>query len=287
MRAAPTLALFAGAVAIATAPILVRWSETGPLATAFWRVLLSLPVAWVWWRSQRRTATPAAEAKRSCTILLWTGLFFAGDLGVWHVSLLLTPVANSTLLVNTAPFFVTLGGWWLFRQHVRPLFWLAMLVAFLGASLMVQASFSVHPRRLAGDGLAVVAAVSYAGYILAVSRARLAWPTAGIMFFGGSVTCAALLPVVLLAGERVWPKGTAGWLTLAALAAVPQLVGQSLITFALAHLPASFSSVGLLVQPVLAALFAWMVLNEAIAPLQALGGLTVLAGIALARRAQG
>jgi len=47
-------------------------------------------------------------------------------------------------------------------------------------------------------------------------------------------------------------------------------------------LPASFSSVSLLLQPVVAAAVAWLVLNEPLSFLQALGGLVVLAGIALA-----
>ena len=60
--------------------------------------------------------------------------------------------------------------------------------------------------------------------------------------------------------------------------------GQGLIAYALAHLPAAFSSVGLLLQPVVAALFAWLLLAEPLAALQVAGGLIVLAGIYLARR---
>jgi drug/metabolite transporter (DMT)-like permease len=63
-----------------------------------------------------------------------------------------------------------------------------------------------------------------------------------------------------------------------------RISGQSLITYALAHLPASFSSVTLLLQPVLAALFAWILLHEGQGPWQVLGGLLVLVGIFLARR---
>ena len=48
---------------------------------------------------------------------------------------------------------------------------------------------------------------------------------------------------------------------------------------------ASFSSVSLLVQPVAAALFAWLLLSEPFGAQQALGGAVVLAGILLCRRA--
>lgn len=285
-RLIPTAALLAGAVAIASAPIFVRVAETGPISTAFWRVLLSLPVAWVWWLLTRRRA-PQQPKRESPAVgpLIWAGIFFAGDLGIWHLSIMLTPVANATLLVNLAPLFVTLGAWLLFGQRARPLFWLAMFLAWSGAALLVQASLAASGRQLLGDLLAVCAAVSYAGYLLAVSRARNAWSTASLMAVGASVTALVLLPFMLLSNEVRIPASGAGWVTLLALTLIAQLLGQGLITYALAHLPASFSSVGLLVQPMMAAVFAWAILGEALTATQAAGGIVVLAGIWLARRA--
>lgn len=283
-RAGATLALLAGATGIAFAPILVRLAETGPVATAFWRVLLSLPVAWLWfWREARNR--PADSARASFGPLVLAGLFFAGDLGIWHVSIVLTSVANSTLLVNTAPVFVTLGAWLLFRQRTRGLFWLGLLLALAGAALLVRASLFASNRQLAGDALALVAALCYAGYQLSVYQARTRWPTSAIMAVSGSFTCLALLPYLASSSEVLVPATATGWTVLIALAIVPQLLGQGLITYAVAHLPASFSSVGLLLQPVMAALFAWALLGEAVSTAQALGGLVVLAGIGLARYA--
>jgi len=69
-----------------------------------------------------------------------------------------------------------------------------------------------------------------------------------------------------------------------ALALIAQAAGQSLIAYAMAHLPGTFSSVGLLWQPVAAALFAWLLIGEAMGVLQFAGGMLVLAGIAIARR---
>ena len=40
----------------------------------------------------------------------------AGDLAFWHWSIVLTSVANSTLLANCAPIFVTLAAWAFFRR---------------------------------------------------------------------------------------------------------------------------------------------------------------------------
>ena len=100
-----------------------------------------------------------------------------------------------------------------------------------------------------------------------------------------TVGCTAiLLAVTWLSGEKFFPGSPWGWLVLLGLALISHVGGQGLITYALAHLPAAFSSVTLLLQPVFAALLAWVLLSEALSLGQALGGLLVLSGIFLARR---
>jgi drug/metabolite transporter (DMT)-like permease len=48
------LCLLAGGCCIAFAPIFVRLSDTGPVASAFWRVALAAPMLWLWvWREDR------------------------------------------------------------------------------------------------------------------------------------------------------------------------------------------------------------------------------------------
>ena len=68
------------------------------------------------------------------------------------------------------------------------------------------------------------------------------------------------------------------------MALVVHVLGQSLIAYGFAHLPASFSSVSLLMQPVLAAVYAWLLLNEPMGLNQIAGGAIVLFGIYLAKR---
>ena len=93
-----------------------------------------------------------------------------------------------------------------------------------------------------------------------------------------------LLPVALASGEPMLPASAAGWLVLLGPRLDHARGGQGLIAYALAHLPAAFSSVGLLLQPVMAAVFAWVLLAEPLVALQIAGGAVVLAGIYLARR---
>src|SRR6185295_3538071 len=110
MNRAAFLCLLAGGCAIAFAPIFVRLSDTGPVASAFWRTGLAAPLLWLW--ILVIPAKAGIQSSKSHTLpLLLAGLFFALDLGVWHWSIVWTSVANSTLLANLAPIFVTLAGW--------------------------------------------------------------------------------------------------------------------------------------------------------------------------------
>lgn len=283
-------ALLLGAVVIGFSGILVKLSETGPLATAFYRVALSLPIFLLWIRvtppATARTS-PAKAGKltsRERWLLVLCGLLFALDLGTWHIALQYTNVANATLLGNLAPIWVTLGVWLLFGERVRPLFVVGLTVAIAGCAIVMGRSLSAGADTLVGDALAVLTALFYGGYQLTVARLRARVSTAVILAWSGAVSALVLLPVAVLAGENLLAASAFGWGILLTIAVVSQAGGQGLITYAFAHLPASLSSVTLLIQPVAAAIFAWLILGEALGPWQALGGAVVLLGIWLARR---
>jgi drug/metabolite transporter (DMT)-like permease len=272
-------ALLLGATCIALSPIFVRLSEAGPTATAFWRVALAVPVLWVF---------AFQSLKGPKLLFLAAGIAFAGDLAFWHQSIRFTSVANSTLLANLASIFVTLAAWLLWRERPRALFLVALGLALGGVALLVHASLSFSRTALLGDALGVVTAMFYAWYILAVKGLRdRGAATLQVMAVTSTLTALILLPVALATGEPMLPASAWGWGILIGLALISHAAGQGLIAYALAHLPAPFSSVGLLLQPVVAAFFAWVLLSEPLVALQIAGGLVVLAAIWLARRASG
>jgi drug/metabolite transporter (DMT)-like permease len=278
-------ALLGGAIAIAVSPLFVKVSEVGPVATAFWRVALALPLLWAWSAIGQRERH-AASFSENRGLMVAAGVLFAGDLAVWHWSILLTSVANATLLANLAPLFVTLAVWVLYGRRPGTVFLAGLGVALAGTVTLLGRDFRLSGGELAGDCLGVVTAMFYAGYQLAVSRLRRSVPTSSIMAWSGLVTAVILLPVALLSGEQILPATAAGWLKLFGLALISQAAGQSLIAYAMAHLPETFSSVGLLLQPVMAALLAWVLLGEVLGGTAIAGGAAVLVGIAIAHRAE-
>ncbi|MGH8656719.1 MAG: DMT family transporter [Gammaproteobacteria bacterium] len=275
------VSLIAGALCIGFAPIFVRLIDVGYTAAAFWRVALSVPVLWLLWYCRQERAP-----ERSFARLRWlwlAGVFFAADLAVWHQSIRFTSVANATLLANLSPVFVTAGSVWLFRERINARFVSGLALALTGSTVLVADSFTVSVQTVRGDCFGVVTALFYSGYLLGVSRLRRHTSTVEVMWWSTLACTVALLPVVLLLNEPLWPQSRRGWAVLLGLAFVSQITGQGLIAYALALLPASFSSVTLLVQPVAAAVFAWVLLAEPFGAQQALGGAIVLAGIVVCR----
>ncbi|HYH39175.1 MAG TPA: DMT family transporter [Azospirillum sp.] len=279
-------ALLAGALGIAFSPIFVRLSELGPTATAFWRVAFAVPALALWMRLEPDAGPRSRRPSTRSDYLRLTavGLFFAGDLACWHWSIKYTSVANATLLANFAPIFVAPVSWLLFKERFTRTFVAGLVLAITGAVVLMGQSFKLSMDALFGDALGLVTAMFYGGYILTVGRLRSEFSTATIMTWSGGVTAVALLPLALYSGESLVAGTAYGWAILLGLALFSHAGGQSLIAYALAHLPASFSSVSLLLQPAAAAVLAWGLLGEPLGPWQAAGAVIVLLGILLARR---
>jgi drug/metabolite transporter (DMT)-like permease len=280
------LALLLGAMGIAFAPIFVRLSEVDPVATGFYRMFLSLPIFWLWigFGATKISTVSRQKSFADYALLLLAGLFFAGDLAFWHWSIRLTSVANATLLANFAPIFVTLGALTIFGEKFRPLFYVGLGLAIIGVIILLGDSAALGQQNLLGDGLGIVTALFYAAYILTVGKLRARFTTATVMLWSGLSASTILAAIAIASEQSLFAMTAQGWLVLIGLALFSHAGGQSLIAYALAHLPAAFSSVGLLLQPALAALLAWLLLSEPLGALQALGAMVILMGIIFARR---
>ena len=284
-RAIAVAALLAGAAAIGASALFVKVSETGPVATAFWRVALALPILWAWSVIGSRGGHVAGFSSER-RLIIAAGLFFAGDLAVWHWSIMLTSVANATLLANLAPIFVTLAVWLLYGRRPTAMFLAGLAAALAGVTVLLGRDFQAGGGAMLGDFLGVVTAMFYGAYQLTVTRVRSRAATSVIMAWSGLVTAVALLPLALASGEQILPYTAAGWAKLAGLALISQVAGQSLIAYAMAHLPATFSCVGLLAQPVIAAALAWGLLGETLGWLEIAGAIVVLIGIRIVHKAE-
>jgi len=261
----------------------VRLSEVGPMATAFWRVALALIPIFIF-SLIKKDSGPKPQTLSDYAMLVLPGAMLAADLAAWHLSLTMTSVANATLLANLAPVFVTVIGFVLFRAPVSRVFVMGLALALAGVVILKGGPAALGNGDLRGDGIAIVAAIFYAGYILAIGQLRSRFDTVRIMLWSTASAAVCVFPLGFFFEPQMLPPTAYGWAIVFGLAFISHASGQVAIAFALAYLPAAFSSLTLLLQPVVAAILAWLLLNEAIGPMQAIGGLVVLAGIMLARR---
>jgi drug/metabolite transporter (DMT)-like permease len=293
------VALFTGALCTGSASILVRLAETGPTATAFWRGCLALPLLAIWAlfdpsgvKHDASAGVVAVGRANAATLFgsfrdpgfLWAGVFFAGDLALWHSSLLMTSVAAATLEASLAPLIVTFIAWVWWRERPTVGFLAATAFAFVGMALIVSPKIGHGGSAFLGDALGIGTAVFFAGYLLAVARLRASYGTGTVMFNSTLVFTVLLLPLAL--SQKFLPDTARGWAIIAGCALTAHILGQGLIAYALAHLRPTFSSLGLLVQTVGAAVSAWLVLGERISLLQIIGALIIVGAIAIARSAR-
>jgi drug/metabolite transporter (DMT)-like permease len=278
------LALFAGACAVSTSGIFVRLSQTGPTATGFWRGALALPLLVVWAWAEARHRRSRWYGWIGDARIFWAGVFFTGDLALWHWSLILTSVTAATLEANLAPVFVALIAWILWRERPTAGFLVALAIALVGVVLIMSPKFGHAHGALVGDFLGLGTAAFYAAYMIVVARLGTTYGTAAIMLRTTLIFTVLLAPLMI--GQKIIPDTMHGWLLLAALALIAQVAGQGLIAYALAHLPASFSSLVLTLQPLAAATYAGILLGERLTLVQIAGGAVVLAAIFLAHHSR-
>jgi drug/metabolite transporter (DMT)-like permease len=282
------ICLLLGAMGIGFAGILMRWSDVNPIASAFWRMALAIPVLWIWALSLTRQDQQAGKRVSFSMVLLWAGINFSIDLALWHLGLHYTTVSNATLLSNFAPIFISLWMWIAHKQRFARIFLIGMAIALVGAVLLVSPQGSESQDDMAlkmlGNAFGLASAIFYAAYQLGVKKARDDYSTVRLMAWITTVNAFVLLPFALMSPGNFWPVGPMSWLPLVGLALIAQIGGQTVIAYASAHLPASFSSVGLLFQPLTAAVAAWIIFNEALGPMQMVGGVLLLWGIYLSKR---
>ena len=261
-------------------PIFVRLADVGPLTSAFWRVALALPLLYAW---MRLADGPEAAGERFSRAAILSGLAFSGDLFFWHLAIVHTSVANATFFATTAPIWVVLFGWLLFRQRVTGGVLAGLGLCLVGGSALIAHSFEFKPTGALGDAFGVATGVFFGLYFLAVQAARRTASAARLTFEATLITAAILFVVALMAERSMLPHTVQGVAALLAMAWISHCGGQGLLSIALGRLPAAFSSLVIFLEAIAAAGFAYLILGEPVTWAQALGGLAILVGIFIAR----
>jgi drug/metabolite transporter (DMT)-like permease len=212
------------------------------------------------------------------------GVFTAMDHGFWSTSLGMTRVANATLLNNIDPLWVALFAFTIWHEKLPPRFWLGLVLALAGATVVLGSDFLSHPQFSNGDFLALFSSVFYAGYFLIAQRCREHMSTLAYVWVATLTAAIVLLAVNLGLGYTLGEYSLPTILAFFGVALISQVVGIFSLVYALGHLPASVVSPTMIAQPVLTALIAIPLAGEPLSLAQLAGGATVLLGIYLVNR---
>ena len=271
---------------------LVRLSNAPAIAIAAWRLAFSLLIiavpliatgSWRQWQTLSRRDLGLATAG---------GVLLALHFWAWNTSVEWTSIAASVVLVNVQPLIVAaMSAWWLREAPTRQQ-WLGIGVAMLGAVIVVVPDLvasgrgMLSTRAVIGDALAIVGAITAAGYYVIGRRLRAQldlWAYAGLVY---SACFAALLVIAALTATPLMPYPPREIGIFALLAVGPMLLGHTGLNWALRHARAYQVNVVLLGEPIVATLLAAVLpgIRERPSVATLIGGVVVLAGILLAER---
>lgn len=280
----PYLALTSGILALSLSSLFVRWAEAPGAVTSFYRMavaaLVFVPIF------LRQPAAARRIDRRWLFLPLLGGLFTAMDHATWATAINFTRVANATLMNNLAPLWVALVAFIFWREKLNSAFWIGLVMAIGGATVVLGNDFIARPQLNQGNLLAVGSSLFYAAYFLTTQRGRQHFSTLTYVFLITSISSLILLGVNLGLGNPLWGFSTPTYLTFLGAGLISQVIGYFSVGYALGHLPASVVSPTMIAQPVLTALMAIPLASESLVPAQWIGGLVVLAGIYLVNRSR-
>ena len=265
--------------ALATGPLFVRMADVGPVSAAFWRLIIATPILFA--VATAMGEKPIAVARGRWWILAIAGVVFALDLASWHVGIVRTTLANSTLFGNSASLIFPIYGFVVARAWPSRMQGAALLLAAIGGALLLGRSAELSSRHLAGDLFCLAAGVFYAVYFALMARVRASLAPVPALALSSLATIPPLLVIALAMGEQIVPHL---WWPLLALAIVSQLIGQGCMIYALGHLSPLVIGIALLVQPAVGAALGWVIFDEKLAAADLFGAALVAAALVLVRQ---
>lgn len=213
------------------------------------------------------------------------GAFLGLDIVLFFEAIRHTTVANATVIGALQPALVVLLSVPLLHEAVTRRAALWALVGIVGTGLVVFGAAGLPEWSLGGDLLATASLLAWTGYFVTSRLVRGRLGALEYATVSAIVASTVAWPAAALAGQDLsWPDA-GSWAWIVALAVVAGVGGHFLMSVSIPHLPLSASSTMTLSIPVISTTTAAVVLDERVAPLQALGMAVVLVGLAFSIRA--
>lgn len=281
--------LLLGVFILSFAAIFTRIAENelSPSATVFNRYYIATVVLVPWQIIQLRINN-SSEPNQVIKLQDWAIFVLSSMLGtsaifLWASSLTQTSVANSNLLHNVTPIFAVLGGWLFLGQSFDYKFLLGMLLAIIGVFIISFGDFHSAVNSLYGDSLALLSAVFYALNYLVREKLRSKFSASTILLWTSLLSGCFTFLITLTTETQLFPNSWQTWLAVICLAVLCQIIGQGLLIHNLKQFSSAFVTLLMLTEPLLTALFAFIIFAEKLSPLNWVAFIVVLIGIYIAK----
>jgi drug/metabolite transporter (DMT)-like permease len=273
-----------GAMLIGFAPIFVKWSMLSSSAIAFYRMFFAIPFLFIFNYTVNKRFSFKVNNKSTILYTAFASLAFTTDLTLWHFSMTITSVSNATIIVNSAPIFVAILSFIIFKEKLSKGFLLSFLITYIGIIGLIYFSNNYSNGKFLGDLLCLVAAFFYGVYLLIIAKLGKE-KSLNIIFYTTFFCCIFSIIPMIIEGGNIFPASSFEWINLILLAFLCQFGGQYFITHAIGKISASSGSIGLLMQPITATILAVIIFTdqEKLNAIQVIFVLVAMFGIYLAR----
>lgn len=281
----PLIQIIIAVASLASIGIFIHKSDISPVTTGFYRCLFSLPML-VLLNIFNKTSLIVHNLKINKTkiiiITIIGGIGLALDMIVFNLSFKYTTMAETNLIVNLTPLLIFPITIFYFKE--RASFWMIIpfLLALLGLYGLVFSSINNQEFHIKGDLMALLAAIFYAIFVIATKVVADSGVNMNKYMIWITICCLILLFLFGIINNDTWlPYSFLGWVDLFLLAIISQIFGQLFLAQAIKKVPLQMSSVLLLLQPIFAAIYGFILFNEKLSIIQIIGAITVIFAVYL------
>jgi drug/metabolite transporter (DMT)-like permease len=281
-KTAVTVAVAVTVVAWASAFIAIRYDgrHFGPGELALGRLVVG-SVALVALVLGRRERMPPRSA------WLGTAICGVGWFGVYNVALNAAErhidAGIAALLVNVGPIFIAILAGLFLREGFPRLLFVGCAVSFAGVAIIGIAGAKHHVDAGWGVALCIIAAVAYAGGVVAEKPALARASPLIITWLACTIGMICCLPWAPSLVSQLGHATTGQALWIVYLGVFPTAIGFFAWAYALSHTTAGRLAPFTYLVPPLALLLGWPILSETPPLLAIPGGILCIAGVAITR----
>ena len=277
-NATPPIGLAIGLLAVSFAGVLIKLCAMNPFLISALRTLagglILLPFAL---KHMRRDF--AKLTRREMALLVATGLIMALHFVSWVTAAQTMKVGSAMMVFGAQPVFAGIVSHFFLKERFALSGAIALALAFAGITIIGLGDF-VEFGNVTGTLLALVGAVTMASILCA---ARVLRRKMHITTYASSVYLVAglvLAPSFFFTADKLHTYNYEQWIFMGLIVLVPQLLGHTMLNWSMKHFTAFTVNLSSLIEPVLTAILALVILHERQNGWFVLAGVLILGGMA-------